>query len=87
MTYKVEIRPSALKSIDKIDRQSRARVLRRIQALAEDPRPAGCEKLTNEDNLWRVRAGDYRVVYQILDDALLVTVVRVGHRSQVYQSR
>jgi mRNA interferase RelE/StbE len=56
----------------------------RIGLLAEDPRPAGCEKLTSQER-YRVRAGDYRIVYSIDDDVLTVRVVKVGHRREVYR--
>ncbi len=57
----------------------------KLRALAEDPRPRGCKKLAGREDIWRVRVGDYRVLYQILDDALLVLVVRVRHRKDVYE--
>jgi len=75
-----------LKEIQRIERPDRGRVLARIKDLEQDPRPAGCEKLSGHDGLWRVRAGNYRIVYQIIDTRLLVTVVRVGHRGEVYRS-
>jgi mRNA interferase RelE/StbE len=58
-----------------------------IGGLAEDPRPPAARKLGGEETAWRVRAGDYRVVYDVLDDELTITVVRVGHRREVYESR
>ncbi len=60
------------------------RVLAAIRALAHDPRPSGVTKLRGED-LWRIRVGDYRVVYAIEDQRLVVTIVRVGHRREVYR--
>ena len=56
-----------------------------IQALARNPRPAGCSKLTGADNDWRIRVGDYRVVYEIADDVRVVRVNRVRHRREVYR--
>lgn len=85
--YSVEFRPSAEKSLDKLDGRSRARILRRIIALAVDPRPPGVKALTGERGLWRIRIGDYRVVYEINDTKLLVLVVRIAHRSDVYRRR
>lgn len=84
-TYRVELRPSASKQLEKLTPPDRPRVLRRIKALEVDPRPPGCQKLAGEDDLWRVRAGDYRIVYEIIDERLIVTVVRIGHRSDVYR--
>ncbi len=56
-----------------------------MDALAANPRPKGVKKLTGLDNLYRIRAGDYRIVYQIRDDRLIVLVVRIGHRKDVYR--
>ena len=56
-----------------------------IDQLAENPRPQGCKKLKGDDNLWRVRAGDYRIVFSIHDDLLLVLVIRIAHRREVYR--
>jgi mRNA interferase RelE/StbE len=85
--YSVQFRPSAAKALEKLDGQIRARILRSITALAGDPRPSGVKSLTGEPGLWRIRVGDYRVVYEIEDDELVVLVVRVAHRSTVYQRR
>jgi len=63
----------------------RQRIDARIQSLADNPRPPGVEKLGGEERLYRVRVGDYRVVYSIEDDVLLVLVVRIGHRGEVYR--
>jgi mRNA interferase RelE/StbE len=63
----------------------RARVDRKVDALAENPRPAGAKKLKGSSELWRVRAGDYRVIYSIHDDVLLILVVKIGHRGDVYR--
>lgn len=58
-----------------------------IEALGDDPRPHGARKLVGEETAWRIRAGDYRVIYDVFDDQLMVTVVRAGHRRDVYESR
>jgi len=83
--YTVEVRPAARKQINAITPRDRARILRKVATLADDPRPPGVRKLTGADALWRLRIGDYRVVYAIHDDRLLVTVVEVGHRRLVYR--
>lgn len=62
-----------------------ARIAATIDALAGDPRPSGCRKLAGTDRLYRVRVGDYRVVYEIHDDRLLVLVIKLGHRREVYR--
>ena len=85
--YSVEFRRSAEKELGKLDGRMRARILRAIVALADDPRPPGVKALTGETDLWRIRIGDYRVVYELGDTALLVLVVRIAHRSDVYRRR
>jgi len=83
--YKLFFKPSAIKEIESMDnKQDRRRILDRIRRLAEDPRPPGCEKLSSEDK-FRVRQGKYRIVYSVRDDALVVHVVKVGHRKDVYR--
>jgi len=84
-SFKVLIKPSAAKELEDIDgKQDRRRVAQRIQDLATDPRPPGCEKLSGEDK-YRVRQGDYRIVYAVDDKKSVVTVVKVGHRKEVYR--
>jgi len=83
--YKIELTRSAAKEIDKIKtKKDRQRIVARIAALAEEPRPPGCKKLTGQD-AYRIRQGSYRIVYIIEDKRLLVTVVKVGHRRDVYR--
>lgn len=86
MGYRIAIKASAARELEAIDRKAdRQRVVQRIQALAQDPRPAGCEKLSGQMDLYRVRSGSCRVVYEIKDDVVLVTVVKVGHRKDIYR--
>jgi len=83
--YRILIKSSAAKEIEKIsNRKDRRRVVARIQSLADDPRPPGCEKLSGQDR-YRVRQGVYRIVYSIHDDRLLVHVVKLGHRKDIYK--
>jgi mRNA interferase RelE/StbE len=82
--YRVEVRPAASRELDRIDTQSRERILAAIRELGRDPRPGGCLKLASSE-LWRIRVGDYRVVYEIRDQVLLVLVVRVAHRREAYR--
>jgi mRNA interferase RelE/StbE len=82
--YELQWRPAARKQLD---RPVRARILRKVEALADDPRPPGVIPLTGSQDLWRMRVGDYRVVYMIADNQLIVTVVRVASRGQVYRKR
>jgi mRNA interferase RelE/StbE len=85
MAYRIELKPSAADSLAKIPEPHRGRIAKRIDRLAGNPRPQGVEKLAGAENLYRVRAGDYRIIYQIQDDALLVLVVRIGRRGDVYR--
>jgi mRNA interferase RelE/StbE len=83
--YTVKVAKAADRQIDALDGSVRPRVIRAIQALKEEPRPAGCKKLVGADDQWRIRVGAYRVVYTIDDGKLLVLVVRVRHRREVYR--
>ncbi len=85
MPYQIIIRPTAEKSLDKIPLPARRRIADALEALRGDPRPAGVVKLTGDENLWRIRVGNYRVVYEIHDDRLIVLVLRVAHRKDVYR--
>jgi len=83
--YKVSIKRSAVKEIETIpQKKERQRIIRRIGQLAEDPRPPGSKKLSGNDK-YRVRQGTYRIVYSIEDNELIVVVVKVGHRKDVYR--
>jgi mRNA interferase RelE/StbE len=82
--YSLQIKPSAGKELDALDDALFARIDRKIMALAENPRPPGCKKLKGGDKDWRIRVGDYRVVYTIDDQKLLVEVTRIRHRKDVY---
>lgn len=83
-SYSVSIKPSAVKELEGLPIKDRRRIVRRIQGLASDPRPSGCEKLTGEDR-YRVRQGDYRVVYGVDDAAREVLIVKIGNRRDVYR--
>jgi mRNA interferase RelE/StbE len=85
VTYRIEFTRAALRQLSKLQRRDAARVLSAIEALASDPRPIGVKKLVGEDNAWRIRIGDHRVIYEIHDGRLLVVVFRVGHRKDVYE--
>ncbi len=85
--YSLEIKPSAGKELDTLNDALFARIDRKIMALAENPRPPGCKKLKAYKDQWRVRVGDYRVVYTVDDQKLLVEVTRIRHRRDVYEQR
>jgi len=82
--YRVEVRPAALRALRKLDPNIRPRIEGAIALLAEDPRPPASRPLTGRP-AYRVRVGDYRIVYSIQDDVLLVVVVTLGHRRDVYR--
>jgi len=82
--YKVYFKASVEKDFTTIPKKDVKRILKRINALTENPRPWGCEKLTGQDR-YRLRQGRYRIVYSIQDDGLIVWVVKVGHRKYIYR--
>lgn len=84
-SYGVALTSSAAKELKKLSRQLVARIAPRLETLASDPRPPGCRKLQGGNREWRIRVGDYRVVYTIDDAKLLVEVTRIRHRSEVYE--
>ena len=82
-SYNLLIRRSAAKEIEALPPKDRRRVVEKIQALADNPRPPGCEKLSGADK-YRLRQGDCRILYEIADRDLIITVVKVTHRRDVY---
>ena len=84
MSYSVDFTTAAARQVRKLPRPARDRILDAIEDLGEDPRPHGAKKLVGESTAWRIRIGDYRVIYDVLDDVLTVTVVRAAHRREVY---
>lgn len=82
--YKVEIKRSAVKEIESLHRKDLRAVLDKIAFLSENPRPHDCKKLSGQEK-YRIRCGDYRILYSIEDDILVVYVVKVGHRKDVYR--
>ena len=83
-SYSIEIKRSAAKELTQLPPKDRGRIIARIQALADDPRPVGAEKLSGQDR-YRVRQGDYRILYEIEDEVLRIVVVKIGHRRDVYR--
>ena len=82
--YELRIRPSVAKDLRGVPKVDITRILARMQSLRQDPRPPGCEKLSGAE-LYRVRQGTYRIVYEIVDATVVVEVIRVGHRREVYR--
>ena len=84
MSYQVIFDPGAAREFDKLPRAQRRRMASLIDDLAEDPRPAGAEKLTDVD-AYKIRVGDYRIVYTVKDRSLVVLIVKVGNRRDIYK--
>jgi mRNA interferase RelE/StbE len=85
MAYAIQFKPAALRQLEKLPRDVQKRIASRVHALRNDPFPAGCKKLLGEPDTWRVRVGDYRVIYQAHRGVLLVLVINIGHRREVYR--
>ena len=83
--YRVEIRRQAQKALDRLPRSDFPAVIEAVKDLAQSPRPRGIEKVRTT-GLWRIRQGDYRIIYAIDDDERRVTVVRIGHRREIYRA-
>ena len=83
--YSITFARSARKELETLDEKILNRIFPKIEALSKEPRPSGCRKLTGNKQLWRIRVGDYRVVYAIDDDKNLVDIIAVRHRKDVYE--
>ena len=82
--YELRIKPSAVKELEALQTKDRRRIVGKIQSLAEEPRPPGCEKLSGRDR-YRLRQGNFRILYEVMDADFIVTVVKIGHRRDVYR--
>lgn len=82
--YKLFIKPSAVKELEATPQEDRRRIVRRIEGLSVTPKPPGCEKLLGGDQ-YRIRQGDYRVIYLVSDERREVIVFKIGHRREVYR--
>ena len=87
MTYRIDFAPAAVRQLRKLDPIARLRIQAAVELLRDDPRPTGARKLAGGDGEWRVRTGDYRIIYEIHDRRLVVLVVALGHRREVYRTR
>jgi mRNA interferase RelE/StbE len=83
-SYVVEVKPPARKELEGLPNSVLARAVRKMESLGDNPRPAGCKKLKGYEDHWRIRVGDWRIVYIIDDGAKLVSVTRIAHRREVY---
>ncbi len=82
--YKIEIKKTAVKELNDLPLNNLKKIIQKIQNLADNPRPPGCKKLTGEEK-YRIRSGNYRILYIIEDDILIIYVVKIGHRRDVYR--
>lgn len=83
--YRVELKASADREMQRLPVEVQKRLVRALELLAEDPKPVGVVKIQGDDNLWRIRVGAYRIVYEIHDNRLVVLVLRIAHRKDVYR--
>jgi mRNA interferase RelE/StbE len=81
----IQLTPAAARQLEKLDPPIRRRIGTAIDGLVENARPQGAKKIQGSEDLWRIRIGDYRVIYQIHDRQLLVVIVTIGHRSDIYR--
>lgn len=85
MAYTVLLAPAAERQLKTLDKPLQQRITKRLTRLGDNPRPHGVDKLAGEDNLYRVREGEYRIIYTIQDKELIVLVVKIRHRKEVYR--
>lgn len=85
MTYRVELLPAAVRQLRRLDPPARRRIQAALDVLAEEPRPPGARRLAGGSGELRVRTGDHRIIYAVEDDVLLVLVIAVGHRRDIYR--
>lgn len=83
--YHVLFKPSADRSLRRLPEEVQRRIVAAVETLVDTPRPQGSVKLTGADDLYRIRVGNYRVVYAVMDDQLLILILRVAHRKDVYR--
>jgi len=82
--YSLQFKRSVAKDLRSLPKKDVQRILKRIESLAEDPRPTGCEKLVDRE-VYRIRQGRYRILYEVVDDVLVILVIKVGSRDAVYR--
>jgi len=83
--YRIFLTRAAKRGLGSLASDVLQRVDSAILALGDDPRPSGCKKLRGEENFWRIRVGDYRVIYQVFDKELVIDIIQVGHRREIYR--
>lgn len=82
--YEISVKKSAIKELEDIPKKELQKVIRKMRALSSDPRPQGSQKLSRKEQ-YRIRQGDYRIIYSIQDDDLTVHIIKVGHRKEIYR--
>lgn len=85
MAYTIQFKPVALKPFEKLSREAQRRILAKIETLRDEPFPPGCEKMEVVPDAWRLRVGNYRVIYQVRREILLIFVLAVGHGTEAYR--
>ena len=83
-SYRIYLRRSAAKELKRLPKPTIQKVIKRIESLAIDPRPVDCVKLTGQE-LYRIRQGSYRIVYSIQDNELIIWIIKIGHRKDIYK--
>ena len=86
MSYQVFVKPAAQRQLKKLTLAVQKDLIALIESLSDEPRPSGCKKLKQRQNQYRVRLGDYRIIYSIEDSSLIVRVIKVGHRRDIYEA-
>jgi mRNA interferase RelE/StbE len=84
-SYKIVIKKSAAMEIESIEKKDRIRIVEKIRSLASDPHPVGSKKLSGQDK-YRIRQGNYRILYQVLNEELVINVIKVRHRRDIYKN-
>ena len=87
MTHRIQLSPAAARQLRKLDGRTQRRIQAVIELLAQEPRPTGAKKIVGGHGEWRVRTGNYRIIYEIDDGVLVVLILAVGHRREVYRRR
>ncbi len=85
MKYRIELSPTAESQFKKLPKEVQVRLKHRIDILAENPFPRGVKKLSAQENFYRLRIGDYRIIYQVQGKALLILILKLGHRKNIYR--
>jgi mRNA interferase RelE/StbE len=83
--YRIEVSATAERQLKKIRRDDKVRILRALSLLANEPRPGGCKKMSGYDDIYRIRIGNYRVIYEIDGKRIIVVILKIGHRREVYR--